>query len=216
VADRSLVLEALGSGLVQPDPTTCGSSVLVAARMLDDPAYAAAIMTGSPHLLGMLTTGSLPDRFRQQALAVHRRTSGFRDSRGGWQLPWPLALGTQPWALAREMTLGAGERGTRYVVHVILPTRRAVLFERVVLLAGAGHCVPLYVGNRWCPRHVVLVLPADTSAEHRVGVPDGARVDVYDPARGRCYPIDRAAFVAARLDAAGWRVPWLAVLPVPG
>jgi hypothetical protein len=207
VADRGVGLQALASGLVQPDETTCGSSVLVAARMLDHPAYAATLVNGSGDPLAGAAAGTLQERFRQQALEMHRLTGGFTDSSGGRQIPWPAALGTQPWALAREMTLAAGEKGMPYAVQPILPSRRGRVFDGMAWLAGAGHPVPLYVGNRWSPRHVVLVLPCDV--DPRPAFP----VNVYDPASGRCYPLARTDFTAARLDVAGWRVPWVAVVP---
>ena len=79
------------------------------------------------------------------------------------------------------------------------------MFSRIAALAGAGHAVPLYVGNRWSPRHVVLVLPT-------VDLPQGI-VRIYDPASGRCYPIAAADFAAGRLQVAGWQVPWAVVVP---
>jgi hypothetical protein len=205
MADPSLALQALASGLVQPDQTTCGSSVLVAARMLTDPEYAASLVNGPGAVMGPGPSGTAQSRFGQQVLAMHRLTSGFKDGSGGWQIPWPTSLGTQPWALAREMTLQAGERGTRYAVQPILPSRRSGTFHRLASLARAGHPVPLYVGNQWSPRHVVLVLP--------VRAPESSQVVIYDPARGSSYPIDEADFAAGTLDVAGWRIPWVAVLP---
>jgi hypothetical protein len=198
-------MQALASGLVQPDQTTCGASVLVAARMLTDPAYAGSLVNGPGPIMGPGPSGTAQERFRQQSLAMHRLTSGFKDGVGGWQIPWPTALGTQPWALAREMTLQTGERGTRYVVQPILPSRRSSMFGRLASLARAAHPVPLYVGNRWTPRHVVLVLP--------VAPPAPSQVLIYDPASGRSYPIEGADFTAGRLDVAGWQVPWVAVVP---
>ena len=205
VADNDLALQALASGLVQPDQTTCGSSVLVAARMLTDPGYAASLVNGPGALMGSGTGGTAQSRFGQQVLAMHQVTSGFKDGAGGWQIPWPASLGTQPWALAREMTLQAGERGVRYVVQPILPSRRSSTFRRVASLARSGHPVPLYVGNQWSPRHVVLVLP--------VRAPEPTQVLIYDPARGASYPIEEADFAAGTLDVAGWQVPWVAVVP---
>jgi hypothetical protein len=205
VANNSLADRALASGLVQPDQTTCGSCVLVVARMLNDPSYAAFLVNGTNPATGLRATGTLGDRFRQQALATHRLTSGYKDRAGGLQLPWPTGLGTQPWALAREMTNEAGEKGKRYDARPILRTARSAAFNRIASLAGAGHAVPLYVGNRWSPRHVVLVLPAD---EARPG-----EVRIYDPASGRRYPIEAGDFSAGRLDVAGWQVPWAAVVP---
>jgi hypothetical protein len=114
-------------------------------------------------------------------------------------------LGTQPWALAQEMTSQAGEKGLRYVVRPVLPHQRPALFSRIATFAGAGHAVPLYVGSHWSPRHVVLVLPGPP--------PTAGGVPIYDPASGRCYPIEEPDFTAGRLDVAGWPVPWVVVVP---
>jgi hypothetical protein len=190
--------QALASGLVQPDTTTCGSCVLVVAWVLNDPAYAKSLVDDE-------APGTLQDRFKQRALAMHRLTSKFKDTGGGWQLPWPKALGTQPWALAREMTNEAGEKGKDYAAAPMLPGQRARSYRRVAALNRDGHAVPLFVGNKWAPRHVVLALPAEESAK--------GDVRIYDPASGDRYPIGEAEFSAGRLDVAGWQVPWLVVVP---
>ena len=95
---------------------------------------------------------------------------------------------------------------TDYSARLVLPTAssRSSAFDRLVAFARDGLAVPLYVGNRWSPRHVVLVLPGDEG-------PDS--VLIYDPARGRRYPIRRTAFVGADLDVAGWSTPWVVVSP---
>ncbi len=191
---------ALASGLVQPDPTTCGSSVLVVTRMLADPAYAAFVADGADARAGVPAPGDAQDRFAREALATHGVTCRVRSATGRLQVPWPASLGTQPWALATEL----GRAGTPYAVRPILPNRRASAFGVIAALAAAGHAVPLYVGNRWSPRHVVLVLPGEAGPE---------RVRIYDPASGRRYPVSAADFTAGRLDVAGWRTPWVAVVP---
>ena len=193
-----LAEQALASGLVQPDTTTCGSCVLVVARVINDPTYARSLVEGEGR-------GTLQDRFKQRALAMHRLTSRFKDSGGGWQLPWPKALGTQPWALAREMSNEAGERGKTYSAVPMLPGQRSGTFRRVARLAGSGHAVPLFVGDRWSPRHVVLVLPDDGATDREVRI--------YDPASGNRYPITETDFSAGHLDVAGWQVPWVVVPP---
>ena len=103
------------------------------------------------------------------------------------------------------MTNEAGQSGTKYRARTVVPNRRAQMFSRIASLTGAGHAVPLYVGNRWSPRHVVLVLPT-------VDLPQSI-VRIYDPASGRCYPIAAADFAAGRLQVAGWQVPWAVVVP---
>ena len=206
MAEDPLADEAFAAGLVQPDPTTCGSSVLVVARMLNDASYAAFLVNGADPATGQQVPGTVRDRFAEQTLAMHRLTSGMRDSGGALQVPWPGALGTRPWALAREMTNQAGRKGVRYSARLVLPTSpsRTAAFDRVRALARDAQASPLYVGNRWSPRHVVLVLPGDEGAD---------AVLIYDPAGGRRYPIRRPAFVGADLDVAGWSTPWVVVTP---
>jgi hypothetical protein len=115
-----------------------------------------------------LRVGPLPDPwpgFADEVLTTHRRLNRV----------WPRALGTTPWAVARAL----GGRVRRY--------RRAE-----VVAAVARGPVPVYLGNRWSPRHVVLVL------EEHDGVPWA-----YNPAHGRLEPI----------SASRWKHPWCAVLP---
>ena len=68
-----------------------------------------------------------------------------------------------------------------------------------------GHPCPLYVGNGWSPRHVVLV----------VGAVD-EQLQVYNPARGTVANVPRAAFVAGDTSAVSrWVRPWFVVSPRP-
>lgn len=195
---------ALASGLVQPDPTTCGSCTLVVARMLNDPSYAAFIADGTNPPPGSSITGGARERFARESLAMHEDTSSTRDRGGHLQMPWPSRFGTRPWALAREMTHQAGRRGTTYVAQPILPNGRSSAFDKLRNLAADGHATPLYVGSTWSPRHVVLVLPGEAGE---------GEVRIYDPANGRRYPITEKDFAAAKLSVAGWKVPWVMVVP---
>jgi hypothetical protein len=169
-------------GLSQPDQRSCGPSSLVAAHILLDPAYAA---TQNPHAFA----GSVLDLHRQLTAA-----SAF----GRAQLPWPRALGTPPWAVARAM----GEFSDVHYGTTLVPFHnRARLFDR---LAGAvaDRPAPFYVGD-WIPRHVVLaVAPTD----------DG--VQVYNPAHGTLVEMKRSDFEARKLTTFGrWTRPWFMVLP---
>lgn len=199
---NALADQALASGLVQPDQTTCGSSVLVVAHAFSDASYAAFLVNGPEAVAGGEPSGTVQDRFKQAALAMHKLTSGIKPASGGVQLPWPSALGTQPWSLAREMTTLTGKT---YQVQSIWPGQRSKAFSKVSSLARAGKLVPLFVGSRWVPRHVVLVLPDQDLPSDRVML--------YDPASGRRYPITGGDFAAGRLDVAGWQVPWAVVVP---
>jgi hypothetical protein len=114
----------------------------------------------------------LPDPwpgFADEVQATHRRLNRI----------WPRALGTTPWAVAGELRrMGWGGRVRRY--------------RAAEVLAALPRPVPIYVGSRWLPRHVVLAL----------GERDGEPM-VYDPARG----------VLAPLSTSSWKHTWCAVLP---
>jgi len=189
--------------LVQPDRRSCGASVLVAARMLLDRGYADLVTTGRHPVTGFSLPGTLPDRFRSEVLGMHRRVTGLVDVDGRLQLPWPRALGTPPWAVARQLS-ATGRPG---VGQAVVPVHggRGEVFDRIAAEVATGRPVPVYVGNRVAPRHVVLF----------VDLPPG-RVDrllCYDPACGRVVEVEREAFVRGRLRLAGWDRPWFAVLP---
>jgi hypothetical protein len=171
-------------GLVQPDQRSCGPSSLVAARMLVDPAYAA-----TQH----------PQAFASSVLALHREVTAPA-AFGRVQLPWPRVLGTPPWAVARAMS---SFTGARYRTRVARFGDRAGLLGRVSSAVDAARPVPLYVGSRWLPRHVVLAV---STAEHGLLV--------YDPARGSVVDLTPDAFSAARLTSfVRWTKPWFVVLP---
>jgi hypothetical protein len=171
-------------GLSQPDQRSCGPSSLIAAHILVDPAYAA---TQNPHA------------FATSVLALHRELTA--PSFGGRaQLPWPRALGTPPWAVARAMS---SYTGLRYRTRLARFGGRAGLMSRMQAAVTAGHPVPLYVGDRWLPRHVVLAVePADEG------------VLVYNPAHGTVGDMLASDFGAGKLTTFGkWAKPWFAVLP---
>jgi hypothetical protein len=166
--------------LAQPDRRSCGAAVLVVARMLHDPAYADLV----------------EDRFADEVLDTHRRTTGPVDAAGALQLPWPRALGTPPWAVARQMTATSG---VRYRSRVVRPWRRQAELDRIVRAAADGHPVPVYVGSRRLPRHVVLVLDEE--------------LRVYEPSAGRRVRMRVGDFVDGELELASWSRPWFSVLP---
>lgn len=181
--------------LRQPDATTCGSCCAVRARMLAEHGYDVWVRADAGG-----------GRFRDEALRAHHRTNrpvlGEPDDRGhARQLPWPLALGTQPWALARELAVGTG---SAYAVRAVLPWRRDAAYQRLWAACRAGSAVAVYVGNALLPRHVVLAHGTE-----------GDDVVAYDPASGLDRPLVRGAWVGGRLAVAGWDRPWLLVGPTP-
>ena len=166
--------------LAQPDRRSCGAAVLVAARRGLDPAYAEQVAD--------------QEDFAAEVLRVHRRVTSSTDRAGRWQVPWLRVVGTPPWAVARELRLLTG---TPYVVR---PARGgAALWERLCH-ASAQHPVAVYVGDRWLPRHVVLVVDRDRDAAL-----------TYEPAAGTAAQISRGRWVDGPLRLAGWHRPWLVV-----
>jgi hypothetical protein len=186
------VIESVLEGRRQPDQRSCGAASLVAAQMLVDPGYAETV------------SGPVPGSdFAREALAMHRRVTGLVDARGVLQLPWPRVIGTPPWAVARQMSAlsGPGRPAVDYDTRLALGDRE-LLVVRMSEACAAGRPVPVYVGDRWLPRHVVLAIAAD---------PDGLRV--YDPARGMVTLMRTSDFVASTLPFGRWRKPWFVVVP---
>jgi hypothetical protein len=173
-----------GSPLRQPDGRSCGAAVAVVARMLRDPAYAAATRHGS---------------FPAEVLAQHRRLTAWHDACGRRQAPWPGRLGTPPWALVRELGRLTAEG---YAARPAL--RRRAAWDRL-RTATPDRPVALYVGSRLLPRHVVLVTGPDEGP--------GTAVACYEPASGRPVRLERWAFLAGGCALAGWDRPWFTVGP---
>lgn len=160
--------------LRQPDPRSCGAAVTVVHRMLRDRDYADHVREG----------------FDAEVLATHRRLTGWRHPGGGLQMPWSRALGTPPWSIAQELT---HQTRTAHGVNWVLPWRRAAALEslREALVQAP---VPLYVGNRWLPRHVVLVVDPDLLT--------------YNPGSGGTVRLTADAFLEATLPFSRWTHPW--------
>jgi hypothetical protein len=176
-------------GLVQPDQRSCGAAVLVAAQLLAAPRHGTTPAT---------RVAATPEWFRTEVLALHRQVTSARDVSGRGQLPWPRLIGTPPWAIAHHLSAVTGRpHDTRLVAS------RDTAFEQILTAATNGSPVPLYVGSRWLPRHVVLVTGC--------GPEDALRC--YDPARGAVVTVAREAFVRDRLALSRWNRPWFTVLP---
>ncbi len=147
--------------LQQPDRRSCGAAALVMARRLVRPRYAGLV--------------SDQTSFAHEVATLHRRLTSLADTAGGWQVPWPQALGTPPWAVARELRLLTG---VPYAVRPVRLQRRVwPAFEHVTPTRPAA----VFVGDRYLPRHVVLV----TGTEDR-------RARTYEPASGLVVSVPRA------------------------
>jgi hypothetical protein len=191
---------------VQPDQRSCGATALVVARILGDPEYAAYVdgTTDLAHARTVAGDLRLKERFRAEALTMHRRITGISDVSGRAQIPWPRAFGTPPWAVARQLSATPSADGTpaTYSSHVARIGLSGA-FDRLLAAGDAGRVSSIFVGSTWLPRHVVLVV--DRTA--------AGTVHVFDPARGRLSELDRAAFTGKKIGIAGWDVAWFVVTP---
>lgn len=185
----------------QPDDTTCGSSTLVMARMLNDPAYAMYMVTGID------PRGELPDissltsaeRFGTEAIAMHDRTNTV----------WPEALGTYPTSVDSQMSAavsGSGVPGTTYTSAIVDPAAPNATYDRILDAVSRGHAVPMYVYGIQEPgsgAHVTLVVGAE-----------GDVVTVYEPGSGEYRSMTRDEFNSGDVSgAASWTTPLTVSLP---
>lgn len=168
--------------LQQPDRRSCGAASLVMARRLVDPRYARLVADQAA--------------FAHEAATLHRRLTSLADVRGGWQVPWPRAIGTPPWAVARDLRLVTG---TPYAVHPVRLGRQ--VWPRLSTVAP-GRPVAVYVGSRLLPRHVVLVTEVHDD-----------RATTYEPSSGRLLEVPRVRWESEPLRLAGWDLPWWVVSP---
>ncbi len=179
---------------VQPDQRSCGATVLVVAKLLADPQYAAYVEGAD----------GLAARFRAEALAMHQRVTGLADTSGRPQLPWPRAFGTPPWAVARQLGATPAADGSHATYSWrLVRTSQSASYDRLLAAARTGRVSAVYLGSTWIPRHVVLVVDA---------TPQGT-LHVYDPAAGRLTELARAAYAGNHVGIAGWDVVWFDVTP---
>ncbi len=134
--------------------------------------------------------------FGREASTLHRRLTSLSDTAGGWQVPWLRAIGTPPWALARELRLLTG---APYAVRFVRLRHR---MWPALLAVGPDRPAAVYVGDRLLPRHVVLVTALDDTG-----------ATTYEPASGRTLTVDRGRWERGDLALAGWDRPWLVVSP---
>jgi hypothetical protein len=176
----------LGRQFQQPDRRSCGAAVAVIAEALGNDHYARRLLAGGD------------EEFGSEVIGMHRRITGLIDVSGNVQAPWSRAVGTPPWALARQ--LGRGSRR-----HRVVPARLRPGAAWAAMNTGLarGLVVPAYVGDRWAPRHVVLALEQGEDA-----------VRMYEPSSGRVVQVPREEWIEGRLRLARWSQAWL-VLNVP-
>lgn len=150
------------TGPVQQSPVTCGSASLTVARMLVSPEFAGWIVDGIDPKGGPADPRPQSDRFAEHERKVMSRTNGLRAADGSLNIPWPHAAGTPPWGAKKELEHGAASKDAAYGLRVVGLRSGKALREAQRDLVGMvreGLLALLYIGNKWMPRHVTLVLP---------------------------------------------------------
>ena len=94
--------------------------------------------------------------------------------------------------------------GTRYSWRLARWGRQKA-YRQILAGLRARLPVPVFVGNRSLPRHVVLATDAENT---------GAVV-FYNPANGRLTTVSREAITMGALGLGSWDVPWFTVTPRP-
>ncbi len=223
------LLDPLSRQLRQRSGTTCGSACLVTARALADPVYALWLLEGFDARTGRHAAADLGERFAAAERVVHARTTALVLPDGRWQVPWPRALGTPPWAVATELTrIWGGVRGVgvrvggvpvdggagpvaRFRTRLVDPDdegSRRTATEAVAAAVAGGRVAALFVGDGATPRHVTLAVGAE-----------GPVLAVYEPGSGDVVQVPSVELVAGRTVLGGWDRLWAVVVPgwvVPG
>lgn len=168
--------------LSQPDRRSCGAASLVMARRLADPDYADRVRDQAG--------------FAREVRSLHRRVTSLVDSAGGLQVPWLRAIGTPPWAAGRELRLLTG---ADYSIHSVRLVGQA--WEHLQR-ASPQRPAAAFIGDRLCPRHVVLVAKVLDDAAW-----------TYEPSSGVVTLVSRRRWDEGPLRLAGWDQPWLVVAP---
>lgn len=197
-------LRAGDQGPQQQSRVTCGAASLVVSRMLASPEFAASLLA---------VPDGRAERFAAAERDVHRRTNALIGPGGFLQLPWPRALGTPPWGARRELEAGAAARGSRYRNRWVRPSARRVAEGLTRLADSVGDGTPglVFVGNRWLPRHVVLVI----GSAFEIGAAEITRtLTVYEPSSGRVLNVPVADLVDRRTALAGWAFTWAVIAPI--
>lgn len=178
----------------QVDETTCGAAVLTMLALAGDPSLALDVARDPGR------------RFAELQHRVHRACA-----RTG-AVPWPMRLGTAPWAAAAVARFG----DVRYAHRVVGGPGAAATLRAAVGAASSGVPVPLFTGGDlaggWqaaVPRHVVLLV--DAPRARTSGTPGDGLVRIYEPSSatlhsvptrtlldpGAAPPRDRAVLTAA-------------------
>lgn len=204
--------------LTQADATTCGAACLLAARLLFDDqerrrlgralAAGRAMDSGAPGASAH-TGALLAQALNRRQKALQRTINRAQGGAGPRLVPWPRALGSTPWAVARAMSTTAVRYHVSWVrdhgphwPEQVEEMRRQLARGRPVLLLTGG---PLGLdrgapglaglsarvcGSLVVPRHYVLALPWSLIGQRDPG-PGAAHL--YEPGSGSVRALDLLA-----------------------
>ena len=207
------------TSMTQMDPTTCGATCLLAARVLagHEPASWAAGASGAGGATDSGAGAPSPEELAQAQRGIQRSLNHRAIAR---LAPWPSALGSTPWSLARELARLTGRRyrvrwtrDTGRAFPEALEDARAHLADGlpVLLLTGGpllrppaepagwrGRARAVVAAGPAIPRHYVLALPwggaAPATADPAAGPSAGPGwLRLYEPSGGRVHEIDLLA-----------------------
>ena len=116
-------------------------------------------------------------------------------ARERFQMPWPQALGTPPWAIANTLRVLTD----RHIATLVARPRPAIAYE-VLWENVVDRPLAVYIGSRWLPRHVVLAFASV-----------GDAIRVFDPAGGELVTVPREHWQRHAVGVAGWDHLWFVV-----
>ena len=191
-----------GDQFVQPDQTTCGSSSLVMARMINTPTYGDEILGAAGD--GTTDPGAVEATLRPGGAgdAPHDRRMEGQRRRVAVAVADPArhpAAGR-----CRQLTVagGSGRPGVKYGAQLANPLALAATYDAVTAALDAGDCVPLFIGDDVIARHVVLV----------TGHERGRTFDLR-PVRGQLGVSGQKCLRRRQHRGPGWSQPWFVITP---
>jgi hypothetical protein len=180
-----------GNSISQYDDTTCGSTVIVAARALRDPIYAF-----------YLTTGGRPGTAEESAARFEQRLDGEEQRvHDESDLLWPQRAGTAPWGISSLLNRDPAGLGARYRWVAALRVIRDSVIRRALNAVDEGYPVPILLGDL-IPRHWVLLLRHDSWG-----------ATFYEPTIGRIIEVPTPDLARGDFSALGYGHLHGAVLP---
>lgn len=171
----------------QYDDTTCGSTVIMLARAMNDPIYALSLTTDLDG--NRLDGNAFHERIKAEEQRIHDSTNTL----------WPQRLGTTPWGLTGELN----SYGVQYNWRAVDDTSAGSVgtaLDAAVGAVDAGHTVPVLIGDGY-PKHYVLLIGHE-----------GGELVFYNPS-GEVTRVSEADFRDGRMSALGYRHVQAVVTP---